>query len=74
MAPGGRVQAAVMVSFSPPQHVEALSLRLAAIAPPLGEIEVEELVLYGDVGERLKQLGIGYRSSHGPRRVSPGQV
>ncbi len=68
------VQPAVMVSFSPPEHVEALSRLLAAIAAPLGEIEIEELVLYGDVGERLKQLGISFRSAYSPRRIPPGQV
>ncbi len=33
---------------------------LGAIAPELGYIETEELVLYGDVEERLRKAGVSY--------------
>lgn len=71
---GANVRAAVMVSFSPEAHVRALRERLAAIAPPLADIEVEELVLYGDVAERLRRAGLVYRTAHTPHRVPPEQV
>lgn len=71
---GVQVQPAVMVSFSPPENVEALRRRLAAIAPPLAEVEIEELVLYGDVAEHLKQFGIEYRRAYTPQRAPPEQI
>jgi uncharacterized Fe-S cluster-containing radical SAM superfamily protein len=71
---GVDVRAAVMVSFSPEANVVAPCERLAATAPPLADIEVEELVLYGDVAERLRRAGIGYRTAHAPSHVPPEQV
>jgi uncharacterized Fe-S cluster-containing radical SAM superfamily protein len=71
---GANVRAAVMVSFSPEAHVRALRERLAAIAPSLADFEVEELVLYGDVAERLRRAGLGYRAAHTPRHIPPEQV
>ncbi|MBM4276736.1 MAG: hypothetical protein FJ130_02500 [Deltaproteobacteria bacterium] len=50
------VQPAVIVSFSSTQNINALQKRLGQIAPELSDIEVEELVLYGDVEERLKKV------------------
>ncbi len=71
---GVRVQPAVMVSFSPPESVKALRKSLRAIAPRFGEIEVEELVLYGEVEERLRKAKIEYRSAHIPKGVPPAQI
>ncbi len=71
---GVRVQPAVMMSFSTPAHLEALGKRLAAIAPGLADIEAEELVLYGDVAERLKRAGIRYHSAYLPEKIPPEQV
>lgn len=71
---GANVRAAVMVSFSPEAHVRALRERLATIAPSLADIEVEELVLYGDVAERLRRAGLDYRAAHTPRHIPPEQV
>jgi uncharacterized Fe-S cluster-containing radical SAM superfamily protein len=71
---GANVRAAVMVSFSPEAHVRALRERLAAIAAPLADIEIEELVLYGDVAERLRKAGISWRSAHTPQHVPPEQI
>lgn len=71
---GVAVQPAVMVSFSPEHAIEALRQRLSGIAPALADIEIEELVLYGDVEQRLRQAGISYRTAYSPRRVPPEQV
>jgi uncharacterized Fe-S cluster-containing radical SAM superfamily protein len=62
-----RVQPAVMVSFSPKANVEALQARLATIAKPMAHIEIEELVLYGDVEKRLEQAGLKYHTASRPR-------
>jgi uncharacterized Fe-S cluster-containing radical SAM superfamily protein len=71
---GVRVQPAVMVSFSPVENVEGLRKRLGAIAPELAEIEVEELVLYREVEERLKKAGIRYRTAYTPDGTPPEQI
>lgn len=69
-----RVQPAVMISFSSAENVATLGKRLAEIAPEMADIECEELVLYGDVAERLKRAGIRYRSAYPPERIPPEQV
>ncbi|HHH39349.1 MAG TPA: radical SAM protein [Sedimenticola sp.] len=69
-----RVQPAVMVSFSPPENVEALCRRLAAIDSRSAEIEIEELVLYGDVEERLRRFGIHYRTAYTPKGIPAAQI
>lgn len=45
---------AAMVSFSPPENINALRDRLGKIDSGFQDIEMEELVLYGDVERRLK--------------------
>jgi uncharacterized Fe-S cluster-containing radical SAM superfamily protein len=57
---GVSVHPAVMVSFSPPAHIDALRRRLARIEPYFADFEVEELALYGQVGDRLERAGIAY--------------
>jgi hypothetical protein len=60
-----------MVSFSSVENMEGLQERLGTIAPELAEIEVEELVLYREVEERLKKAGIRtgpHTPLTGPRR------
>jgi len=69
-----RMQPAAMVSFSTPENIRSLRRRLGAIAPHLRELEIEELALYGNVEERLRQAGIDYSSAHSPRRIPPKQV
>ncbi|MEW6326032.1 MAG: radical SAM protein [Thermodesulfobacteriota bacterium] len=71
---GVRVQPAVMVSFSPPENVRAFRQRLGQIAPALADIEIEELVLYGDVKERLRKAGLRYGIAYEPRYIPPEQV
>lgn len=55
---GVRVHPAVMISFSPFDHILALRKRLGKINREFEDIEVEELALYGDVEERLRKAKI----------------
>lgn len=55
---GVRVHPAVMVSFSPFDHVLALRKQLGKINREFEDIEIEELALYGDVEERLQKANI----------------
>ena len=71
---GVEVQPAVMVSFSPEEKIKALCETLSQIDPALRDIEVEELVLYGDVEERLRKANIDYRSGYQPENIPPEQV
>ncbi len=68
------VRAAVMVSFSPEENVHALRRRLGAIAPELADLEIEELVLYEGIAERLHRAGLTYRTAYTPRHIPPEQV
>lgn len=65
---GVSVHPAVMVSFSPDFHIEALRRRLERIRPDFADFEEEDLVLYGDVGDRLERAGIGYHDAIAPGR------
>jgi len=51
---GANVHPAVMVSFSPSASVAALRRRFRDISKDFEAFEIEELALYRDVGERLK--------------------
>lgn len=68
---GVQVQPAVMVSFSPAHNVRALRKRLGQIAPGFENIEIEELVLYGEVEERLRRAGLKYDTAHEPADIPP---
>lgn len=57
---------AVMASFSPPENVKALRTRLGIIDKQFENIEVEELVLYGDVENRLIRSGLKYADAYYP--------
>ncbi len=71
---GAEVQPAVMVSFSSSEGVERLRKRLAEIAPELSDVEEEELVLYGDVEDRLRRANIVCGLGHKPENMPPGQI
>ena len=60
---------AVMVSFSPLESIEALKRRLRRIDKCFEEIEIEELVLYGDIEKRLKRSRLRYVTAHEPEHV-----
>lgn len=57
---------AVMISFSPPEAIQALRDRLETIAPSFYDFEEEELILYGNIRRRLESAGIRWRTAHEP--------
>jgi uncharacterized Fe-S cluster-containing radical SAM superfamily protein len=65
---------ACMVSFSPPENVIELRGRLKKISPGFEDFEVEELILYPSVEERLKKSKIEYRTGYKPDRIPLEQV
>ena len=42
-----------MISFSSPEAVDAMNKRLGNIRRDFAEVEIEELVVYGDLEDRL---------------------
>jgi uncharacterized Fe-S cluster-containing radical SAM superfamily protein len=50
---GVNVHPALMISFSSPEAVDAMKKRLGNIRRDFSEIEIEELVVYGDLEDRL---------------------
>lgn len=52
---GIQAHAAVMASFSPYENIRMLQKRLARIGPGFEHLEIEELMLYGQVEDRLKR-------------------
>ena len=65
---------AVMIIFSLPENFQGLRKRLKAIDRCYEDMEIEELVLWGDVEERLRKARIGYRKAHHPEAIPPEQV
>jgi uncharacterized Fe-S cluster-containing radical SAM superfamily protein len=66
---------AIMTSFSTEESFKMLLERLAEIDEKLvEEAEVEELILYPHVVERLKKYGLRYGVAHAPDRTPPGQI
>ena len=57
---GVKVHPAAMVSFSSPESIRDLRSKLVAINRGLGDIEIEEVFLYGDVEDRLKKANLKY--------------
>lgn len=68
------VHPAVMVSFSPPDHVLALQEKLKKISPQFQDVEREELVLYGSIEKRLKKAGLSFQSAYDPRGIPLDQL
>ena len=65
---------ACMISFSSDENIMALKERLKAIHPDFEEFEVEELVLYSNIKERLDRLGVRYRKAYTPDNIPSDQV
>jgi uncharacterized Fe-S cluster-containing radical SAM superfamily protein len=65
---------AVMVSFSSPENIKALRTRLREIDEDFEDFEVEELVLYGKVEERLVKASLVYDTAHEPTCIPPEQI
>jgi uncharacterized Fe-S cluster-containing radical SAM superfamily protein len=65
----------VMASFSPKESLQSLIERIGRISRKLAdEIEVEELILYPHVIQRLRNYGLRYYTGYAPERVPPEQV
>lgn len=71
---GVRVHPACMMSFSTQENIKALRKRLKTIHPAFEDFEVEELILYPQVEERLKKLNITYYTAHRPDNISSEQI
>ncbi len=65
---------ACMISFSSYENIMTLRERLKAIHPAFEDFEVEELVLYSSVKERLDRLGVRYRKAYTPDNIPTEQV
>ncbi|MFN3396609.1 MAG: radical SAM protein [Thermodesulfovibrionales bacterium] len=74
MLRGVRVHPACMISFSSQENIKSSRKRLRAIHPAFEDFEVEELILYPHVEERLKRLDITYYSAYRPDNIPPEQV
>lgn len=65
----------IMASFSPRKNLDALIKRLERMSPQLTkEVEIEELILYPHVVNRIQRYGLKYYSAYAPERVPPEQV
>lgn len=71
---GVDVHPACMISFSPPENIEALRKRLREMEPSFEDFEVEELILYPHVEERLRKLGTRYRTAYRPDGIPAEQI
>ena len=66
---------AVMISFSTKESLNSLLRRLSEIDQSLvEEFEIEELILYPHVVERLKKYRLEYLTGYTPDRVPPEQI
>jgi hypothetical protein len=63
-----------MVSFSPREKVQALREKLEAMSGAFEEVEIEKLVLWRDVEERLHRAGLEYHTAYQPDGMPPEQV
>jgi uncharacterized Fe-S cluster-containing radical SAM superfamily protein len=54
------VQPALMISFSSPEAVEAMKKRLGNVRRDFAEFEIEALVVYGDLENRLIKANLLY--------------
>jgi len=72
---GAECHPAVMISFSSKESFQSLVKRLKKINPSLAdEVEVEELILYPHVIERLKRYSLRYSTGYPPDKVPPDQI
>ena len=71
---GVKTHPAAMVSFSSPESIRTLRSLLGNINKGFEDIEIEELVLYGDVEDRLRRAKLMYGVAHSPSCIPPEQV
>lgn len=65
---------ACMISFSPQENIASLRKRLKAIHPAFEGFEVEELILYPAVKERLEKRKVEYFSGYRPDGIPVEQI
>jgi len=65
---------ACMTSFSPPENIKTLRKRLKTIRSAFEDFEVEEIILYPHVKERLMKFNIPYYTAHRPDTIPPEQI
>ncbi|MDI6890889.1 MAG: hypothetical protein QMC83_08140 [Thermodesulfovibrionales bacterium] len=68
------VHPARMISFIPEENIRALKKRLKAINPAFEDFEVEELILYPSVEERLERLKVSYITGYTPENIPAEQI
>ena len=71
---GVQTHPACMISFSSDENIVRLKERLRTIHPAFEEFEVEELVLYSNVKERLDRLGVPYHKAYTPDNIPSDQI
>ena len=65
----------IMASFSPRKNLDALIGKLGSINSELAkEAEIEELILYPHVINRIQKCALKHYSAHKPERVPPEQI
>jgi len=65
----------IMSSFSTKGNLRALIERLRKVSPDLArDIEIEELILYPHVINRIQKYGLKYYTAYTPERVPPEQI
>jgi uncharacterized Fe-S cluster-containing radical SAM superfamily protein len=72
---GVKCHPSVMMSFSNDGGLENLKERLRQIDPDFAEqVEIEELILYPHVVQRIQKFGLRHTTGHKPDRVPKEQV
>jgi len=72
---GAECHPAVMISFSSKESFRKLVERLRRINPIFAEeLEIEELILYPHVVERLKKYSLRYLTGYPPDKIPPDQI
>ena len=72
---GASCHPSIVASFSPRKALEMVIKRLGSMSSELArEVEIEELILYPHVVNRIQKYGIEYYSAYKPERVPPEQI
>jgi len=72
---GASCHPSVMASFSSRRSLWGLTQKLKQISPSLaGNLEIEELILYPHVKEKVKRYGLKYYTAYAPEKVPADQV
>jgi uncharacterized Fe-S cluster-containing radical SAM superfamily protein len=72
---GVKCHPSVMVSFSNRENLARLKEKLRQISPDLAEqVEIEELILYPHVVERIQKHGLRHVSGYEPNKLPKEQV